>query len=456
MPPRRFRNLNSRSKNRLTSTLSNSPWYSSSKRTIHEDYINQEFEGLEDLQLQGGEMAENYKCKHTCQIFISYDKQIQDSHKIERCLSNLAINSNQDMSIKLFECGKENLDYRVNAICLIKNTMWLGTDKGEIVIFRDFRELQSDPNQRRKPAFKATVKVRSSSKANLIILDLQHLPEWKCVLATTSLGDIFWINADLQVNDLTMRLHCHLSPPNAPYAINRLQTIRTSNEIQIWCTRGSIANPLTIVHLPIKKQTKIRTTELVSDLIKQPLQHITSTTYNRADISVTKVWTSIMNRSLLICWDTSPDNINTPTKIDISKAIENEHENCGRIFIKSLLAVSDCLYVGTNDGSILRYSLDGELLAKYKWFIGNVRQIVQLPSEIEWCLNKNAFFPINTENFKCSMDKTYSQSLLLAAVGEGLDVLRRDEEQNCKPAEYAKDKAVFTVWRELGEEVDIY
>ena len=161
-----------------------------------------------------------------------------------------------------------------------------------------------------------------------------------------------------------------------------------------------------------------------------------------------------MNRSIIVCWDT--DNFTQPSIIDISKALEVT-DHSAVISIKSLLAAKEQLYVGTSDGCILRYNNKSEILSVYKWFLRNVRHIIHLPSEIEWCLNKNAFFPINTENFKFSMDGTYSKSLLLAALGEGFHILRSENSHNSRRSnEYNSDTLVFTIWRELDnlEQID--
>ena len=469
MPQRRIKSLNCPSKNRLisyrpdiypysfqtrfisnakSSVISHQNMNSFDRSSMQNNYINTKFEGLDDLIMPGGEMSENYKCEHVCQMFVSYDKLI--NHFEERSLSFLSINSNRDMSIKLFECKKEQLTSRVNAICVIKNSMWLGTDKGEIVIYPDMRELQLDSNFKSKPYFKALVRDTTNINANMYILDLQHLNEWNCVIATTSLGDIFWLNDDLQHKGLTTNLHCHLSPDRRISAINRIHIIRKNNEIQIWCTRGSIPNPLTIVHLPKIKEPKFWNTELRSEYIRQPLQHITSSIIKYENKIITKVWTSVMNRSIIVCWDT--DKFDEPSIIDISKAFAfTDHPAV--ISIKSLLAFNERLYVGTSNGCILRYNDNGEIQSVYKWFVGNVRHIIQLPSEIEWCLNKNAFFPINTENFKCAMDDSYSKSLLLAALGEGFNILRSENNKTSRKLhEYNADTIVFTIWRELDNQ----
>ena len=469
MPPRRIKCLNSRSKSRINSfkpdiyphsaqskiipnikhsVTSHQNMNSFERSSIQNAYINTKFEGLDDLVMPGGEMSANYKCEHACQMFVSYDKLMD--HCEERSLSFVSINSNRDMSIKLFECKKEQFTSRVNAICVIKNSMWLGTDKGEIVIYPDMRELQLDSNFKSKPFFKALIRDTTNNNANMYILDLQHLVEWNCVIATTSLGDIFWLNDDLQYRGLTTNLHCHLSPDWRISAINRTHIIRENSEIQIWCTRGSIPNPLTIVHLPKIKEPKFWNTELRSEYIRQPLQHITSYKYRYENKTITKVWTSVMNRSIVVCWDTN--KFVEPSIIDISKALAVT-DHSAVISIKSLLAANEQLYVGTSDGCILRYNIQGEIQSVYKWFLGNVRHIIQLPSEIEWCLNKNSFFPINTENFKCAINGTYSKSLLLAALGEGFHILRSENNQNCRKLnEYNSDTIVFTIWRELDNQ----
>ncbi|KAI6649508.1 hypothetical protein LOD99_11873 [Oopsacas minuta] len=463
MPPRRIKSLETKSKNRVTS-IRGIHSYSHKTGMVHNaspsiqgqmnesshipaqsPYKNTKFEELDDLTMPGGEMAQNYTCEHVCQMLVSYDKLLKDSD--ERCLSVLSINSHQNMSIKLYECNKELFKSRVNAICIIKNSMWVGTDKGEIVIYPDMRELQLNSNHKARPYFKALARDPTNVKANMYILDLQHLKEWNCVIATTSLGDIFWLNDDLESKGLTTNLTCHLSPHPIASAINRVHTIRKNNELQIWCTRGNIPNPLTIVHLPILKQYKYRLTELQSNSIKQPLQHITSATYQDEEKTITKVWTSVMNRSIIVCWDT--DNISEPSIIDISNAI-NTPDNSARISIKSLLAVQERLYVGTSDGCIIRYNVNGEIHSVYRWFLGNVRHIVQLPSEIEWCLNRNSFFPINTKNFKFASKGAYSESILLAALGEGLSILRNPKKLiPSKSNEFDRDTIVFTIWREL-------
>ena len=465
MPPRRVKNLNNQSESRKIAFRpqirpysarskilndSKSPLTSQQMNSSERSYkqntcVLTTLEGLDDSLMPRGEVPADFKCEHACQMFVSYDKLINNCE--ERSLSFLSINSNRDMSIKLFECKKEQFTSRVNAICVINNSMWLGTDKGEIIIYPDMRELQMDSNYKSKPFFKALVRDTTKSNANMYILDLQHLVEWNCVLATTSLGDIFWLNDDLQHKGLTTNLHCHLSPDRKISAINRTHTIRKNNEIQIWCTRGSISNPLTIVHLPKTKEAKFSTTELRSEYIKQPLQHITSSTYTHENRSITKVWTSVMNRSIIVCWDT--DNLTQPSIIDISKALEVT-DHSAVISIKSLLAAKEQLYVGTSDGCILRYNNKSEIQSVYKWFLRNVRHIIHLPSEIEWCLNKNAFFPINTENFKCAMDGNNSKSLLLAALGEGFHILRSENSHNSRRSnEYNSDTLVFAIWREL-------
>ena len=462
MPARRIKSLLSRSKHQVTTVQSglypysqkpilhfiDPPLQSQLKGSSHnaiQSYINSNFEGLDDLIMPGGEMAENYTCQHACQMFVSYEKLEQGE---ERCLSFLSINSNQDMSIKLYECKKVLFKSRVNAICIIKNSMWLGTDKGEIIIYPDMQQLQQNSSHNSKPFFKAIIRDTTSSIMNsMYILDLQHLQEWKCVIATTSLGDIFWINDDVQDKGLTTKLHIHLSPRHIVSAINRVHIIRKNNEIQIWCTRGNISDPLTIVHLPIIKEPMFRKTDLKSSDIKQPLQHITSATFLLENTTVTKVWTSVMNRSIIVCWDV--DKINEPMLIDVTKALKTP-DNSMRISIKSLLATKERLYVGTNDGCILTYCVNGNIRSIYRWFLGNVRHIVQLPPEIEWCLNRNAFFPINSENFKCASKGTYSESILLAALGEGLDILRKPERWHpWNKSDSSSDTIVFTIWREL-------
>ena len=462
MPARKIKSLMSRSKHQVTAIQSGVYPFSHRARlhftTPHvlsqlkgdshhtiKPYINSNFEGLDDLIMPGGEMAENYTCQHACQMFVSYEKLEQSE---ERSLSFLSINSNQDMSIKLYECKKELFKSRVNAICIIKNSMWLGTDKGEIIIYPDFQQLQVNSNNNSRPFFKAIIRDTTNRNLNnMYILDLQHLQEWNCVIATTSLGDIFWLNDDVQGKGLTTNLHCHLSPRHIVSAINRVHILRKNSEIQIWCTRGNIPDPLTIVHLPLMKEARFRKTDLKSIHIKQPLQHISSATYQLGNKTITKVWTSVMNRSIIVCWDT--DQINEPTLIDVSKALKTS-DNSSRISIKSLLAVKERLYVGTNDGCILTYCVNGNIQSVYRWFLGNVRHIVQLPPEIEWCLNRNAFFPINSENFKCASEGTYSESILLAALGEGLSILRKPGRLTpWNLGDSSSDTITFTIWREL-------
>lgn len=462
MPARRIKSVLGRSKHQVT-TIQSGLYPYSHQAKLHcstppmqsllkghsyntvQSYINTNFEGLDDLIMPGGEMAENYTCKHACQMFVSYEKLEQSE---ERSLSFLSINSNQDMSIKLYECKKDLFKSRVNAICIIKNSMWLGTDKGEIIIYPDMQQLQLNSTHNSKPFFKAIIRDTTNSNVNnMYILDLQHLQEWNCVIATTSLGDIFWLNDDVQCKGLTTNLHCHLSPRHIVSAINRVHIIRKNCEIQIWCTRGNIPDPLTIVHLPIVKEARFRKTDLKSPNIRQPLQHITSATYIRDNKNITKVWTSVMNRSIIVCWDT--DKINEPTLIDVSKALKRT-DNSLRISIKSLLAAKERLYVGTNDGCILTYCVNGNIKSIYRWFLGSVRHIVQLPPEIEWCLNRNAFFPINSENFKCASEEAYSESILLAALGEGLSILRKPEKTTpSNLIDCSSDTMIFTIWREL-------
>ena len=211
MPPRRVKNLNNQSESRKIAFRpqirpysarskilndSKSPFTSQQMNSSERSYkqntcVLTKLEGLDDSLMPRGEVPVDFKCEHACQMFVSYDKLINNCE--ERSLSFLSINSNRDMSIKLFECKKEQFTSRVNAICVINNSMWLGTDKGEIIIYPDMRELQMDSNYKSKPFFKALVRDTTKSNASMYILDLQHLVEWNCVIATTSLGDIFWL-----------------------------------------------------------------------------------------------------------------------------------------------------------------------------------------------------------------------------------------------------------------------
>ena len=350
-----------------------------------------------------------------CHMLISSEKSLENNEPSAKLLSILSINLD-DRNVVHHNLLK-SFQYRIFAMKLIKSSLWLGTNKGTILVYKDIGTLQ---NTQFTPYLKVTL--INATRDAMVILDIQHLPKWNCVIATTNLGDIFFIGIkgilSTRANSVTC-LHCHLSPVRMSQAINRALIIQRLDEIQIWCTRGSITNPLTVLHLPLSRDGDFKETTLESRDITQPLHYITSATYRNEDCMETTVWTSIMNRSLIASWDA--DNMSKQDIISIKEVCDDSRNN-PLITVTALYTANEVLYVGTSNGCILRYAMNGSILSVIKWFVGSVRDVFKIP---------------HTDNN-------------FGAFGEGLQLLRSSLKKR-KEVEYNQEEAIFVAWREIED-----
>lgn len=399
------------------------------------------------------ENVSTINCNHSCQICVSFDKPITNpaakyTQKNPRLLTMLSFNNHNDGSIKQFDSTHEVFNARINAMCIVKNTIWLGFDKGEIRVYANLKEIQSGTTS--NPIYSGSLGNKDNSRSPTNIYDLKYLEEWMCVLVSTEYGNIYFIYEEFHKKG-KFCLMCNISPHSLK-SVNRFEIVHYNESLQIWCTRGDINNPLSVIYLSGAPDDNPQyTTQHIIDArhIDQPMREITSSSYSSTGLQ-TYVWTAQLNRSNVCCWRV--DNCKYSGKITVENPASGNNNRLNAPIVKSLLAVKEKLFVGTLQGNIHTFNCETkEPIFVYRWFIGPIKQIILFPSDIEGCLNKNSFFPINVENVNQKTNhEMQTQSMLLGALGEGLHILRDDD----SIPEFPKNHMMFTIWREL--EYDSY